>query len=316
MYHHTEDIDRSRTFDADDLDGKMSLLMNRTVSALNDLPNQGATFYSLNETLLRTFIATHKSIRLLLKEEDTASDAMSLVREQLEKVFLLALIFDDPKKWILVYFKDHWRRNYEYEVLLNDEERKNLPECEVNETQRNRWQVLQANANVSNLEREWIEFKFKNIPTPPRLAGAKIDQFPMPGNAKKLVSDTNAKEFLGRLHREYKHICGYTHVGMDKLQVVGMKVVKNNLSESEKEIFLEKALVHPAYGISCLTVACACTEAYNYLKQNDADIAQTGQLLEILFEFWSVLCQQSLLAKVFWDIRAKHVLPPLIQLKI
>lgn len=287
MYHHTEDIDRSKSFDADELDGKMSPLVNRTISALNDLPNQEATFSSVIETLLLTFVTTHKSIRILLKEADTASDAMSLAREQLEKVFSLTLIWDDPKKWIAVYFKDDWRRNYEYEVLLNDEERKDLPECEVNEIQRNYWQGLQLNANISNLEKEWVEFKFNNsgVPVPPHLKGVKFEEFPMPGKVKELVSDTNAEEFLGRLHREYKRICGYTHVGLDKLQVVSMKVVKNNLSESQKEDFLDQSLVNPAFGISCLTVACACTEAYNYLKQNDADIAQTGQLLEMLFEF-------------------------------
>jgi hypothetical protein len=43
------------------------------------------------------------------------------------------------------------------------------------------------------------------------------------------------------------------------------------------------------------------------------DIAVIGPLLDTLFDFWSVLRQQYLLAKVFWDIHAKQILPPLIQ---
>lgn len=318
-FHHTEDIDRSSTSDVDTLDEQMRLMVNRTVRALDKLPRHDTTFGSLTETIFRTFISTHKSIRLLLKEAgaepDYAPDAMSLVREQVEKVFVITLLLDDPQKWILVYFKDDWRRFYEYDVLLNGREQKDLPGFEFDNAQKNRLRILQNNASVSELEKEWLEFKFYNPGSaiPSHLKGSSIPEFPTPGKVKENMNDKSAEEFLVRLHKEYKRICGYSHVGLDKLQIVSMRVVPNRLSESHKDVFLEQALIRPAMWTSYLTVACACTEAYKYLQQYDPDISRTAQLLDILYDFWAVLRQQSLIGKVFWGIRAKRVLPPLLQ---
>jgi hypothetical protein len=77
----------------------MRLVTIRIITAFNKLQDHTPTFRSLTETLFQSFLTTHKSIRLLLREAQTdpdyASDAMSLVREQVEKVFVIALILDD-----------------------------------------------------------------------------------------------------------------------------------------------------------------------------------------------------------------------------
>ncbi len=316
-YHHTDDIDGSQVFDANDLDEQMRLVVHRVVATFHTLPKHDATFSSVMEVLLRTFLSTHKSIRLLFKEAksdpDYASDATSLVREQVEKVFVVTLMLDDPQRWVGVYFKDDWRKFYEYEVLLNDEERKNLPGYQGNE-RRKIMQMLQANANVSSLEKEYIEHKYNNpgVPLPAHLKSVQVPEFPTPGKVKEVMSDKSADAFLIRWHKEYKRICGYTHVGLDKGQVTAMRVVKNRLRESAKDIFLEREIVLPTMSTSYVATASACTEAWKYLKEYDRDVSRTAMLLDALLDYWGTLRQQSLLAKVFWDIRAKQVLPPVI----
>ena len=319
MYHHTEDIDRKNTQDVSEIDDQIRLLVNRSINALSNSSKRDATFDSLIETVLLTFIGTHKSIMLLLKQADSdsdyASDAMSLVREQVEKVFVLILILDNPQKWIQVYFKDDWRRFYEYEVLLNSEERKNLEEFQMNEQREKDLQEYQNAIGVSDLEKEWVEFKFNNpgAAIPQHLEGAAIVGFPTPGNVRKCMENKSAEEFLIRLHKEYKRICGYSHIGLDKLQVTAMRVTTNNISESNKGVFVEQALKMPVLWTSYLAIACACTELYKSLQQYDPDVSRTGDLLEALFEIWFVLEQKCLLGKVFWDVRAKKILPPLIR---
>lgn len=97
-YYHTEDIVETKEFDANDLD-KMKLCVNRIIGSFYKLEKtHSLTFRSLMEEFFKAFLSTHKTIRLLLREAHTdldfASDAKSLVREQVEKVFLITLMLD------------------------------------------------------------------------------------------------------------------------------------------------------------------------------------------------------------------------------
>ncbi len=91
-YQLTEDITVDREFNADDLDVAMQLCINRISAAFSKLDNHSSTFGSLMDSIFQSFVHTQKSIRLLLKETKDdlkfASDAMSLVREQIEKIML------------------------------------------------------------------------------------------------------------------------------------------------------------------------------------------------------------------------------------
>jgi phosphoglycerate-specific signal transduction histidine kinase len=86
---------------------------------------------------------------------------MSLVREQIEKVFVISLLLDDPDKWIPIYFKDDLRRFYKYQFLVLEEERKSLPRFQVDKDKREKiLENLKNNADLSDLEKELIEHKF------------------------------------------------------------------------------------------------------------------------------------------------------------
>jgi len=42
------------------------------------------------------------------------ADAVSLVREQVEKVYVISLIVDNQRRWTKQYFRNQWRWRYEH----------------------------------------------------------------------------------------------------------------------------------------------------------------------------------------------------------
>lgn len=318
-YKLTSDIEPSNKVDVNILDEQMTIVVNRITAGFNKLGSHNPTFRSLTETLFQSFLTTHKSIRLLLKEVKSdlnyASDAMSLVREQIEKVFVISLILDDPGKWIPIYFKDDWRRFYKYQFLVLEEERNSLPRFQVDKDKREKiLENLKNNADLSDLEKELIEHKFTQpgVSRPAHLASVEIPQFPAPREAAEKVIDSTTKEFLLRWHKEYEYVCGYSHVGLEKLQVISMQRVRNRLSEEAKKKFVNNEIVQPAITMSYLATASACTEAWKYLKQYDLDLSKSDEFLDAILTFWDKLRKQSLWGIVFWEIHARIVLPPII----
>ncbi len=147
---------------------------------------------------------------------------MSLVREQIEKIYVVALILDNPSKWIELYFKDDWRRLYKHEVLLNTEERKNLQRFQehnkVTEETYDKWRLAMK---VSDHEKELIIHRHDNpgVAKPVHLTSVDLPVFPTPGQVPEKIADVKLKDFLLRWHKEYEFICGYNHVGLEKLFV-------------------------------------------------------------------------------------------------
>lgn len=318
-YKLKSDIEPSNKVDVNTLDEQMRLVVNRITAGFNRLEDHNPTFRSLTETLFQSFLTTHKSIRLLLKEATSdfnyAPDAMSLVREQIEKVFVISLILDDPERWIPIYFKDDWRRFYKYQFLVLEEERKSLPRFQVDKDKREEiLQNLKANADLSGSEKELIEHKFTNpgVTKPAHLASVEIPQFPAPREAVEKISDSTSKEFLLRWHKEYEYVCGYSHVGFEKLQVISMQRVRNRLTEEDKRRFVNNEVVQPAITMSYLATASSCTEAWKYLRQYDLDLSKSDGFLDAALSFWDTLREQSLWGIVFWEIHAKNIVPPII----
>ena len=316
-YYHDEDITETKEFDANELDTKMKLCINRIIASFHKLEKtHSLTFRSLMEEFFKAFLSTHKTIRLLLKEAhkdfDFASDAKSLVREQVEKVFVITLMLDDPNKWMAMYFKDGWRRIYIHKFLIEAEETKNLPRfVEWKAEVEKRLEVYQGMSGVTSEEKEFVDFKFNNFGTkpPPHLKGLDL-QFPMPGTIKTLVTDANTKVFLERWHREYIYLCGYSHIGEEKIMPSAMK--KTRLSEGNKNEYLQREIVLPSILISYISAASTCTEAWKFLIKYDADLSKSSDFLSAILDFWEDITQLGLMGKLFWSIHAKNVFPPII----
>ena len=117
------------------------------------------------------------------------------------------------------------------------------------------------------------------------------------------IKDTALKNALKRWHLEYKLICGYNHVGMEKLVGQALTNRRHGLTESQRKDYFEKKLLHSLI-ISWIATASACTEIYRFVSYN---LEITGELTKL----WNVLEHGSLLGKVFWNLRAKTILPTL-----
>ncbi len=316
-YYHTEDITKTKEFDANELDRKMRLCINRIITSFYKLEKtHSLTFRSLMEEFFKTFSSTHKTIRLLLHEAhrdlDYASDAKSLVREQVEKVFVITLMLDNPDKWMAMYFKDGWRRFYKHSFLVEAEETKNLPRFDEWKTEaEKRLEFYQKVSGVSAEEKELVDFKFNNfgVSTPTHLKGLDL-YFPTPGQIKELITDANTKVFLKRWHQEYEYLCGYSHIGEEKIMISAMK--KTRLSEDNKNEYLQREIILPSISISYISAASTCTEAWKFLIKYDDDLSKSSDFLSAVLDFWEDITQLGLMGKLFWDIHAKNVFPPII----
>ncbi len=311
FYRQKEDIDPEQSFDAVDLDVLLRNVVNRCSIELRSAQSLDEA-RNLIADLLQAFRVTHRSIRLLVgqyeKEMELGSDALSLAREQIEKIFVLTLLLDDPKKWVEVYLKDSWKKKYQY-FLLHKEEHQDLPRHQEFLTvhgpeEMERGRILHG---VSADEKAAVEFKFFN-PEPDKelplnLKGKMIQDFPTPGVAKQKVKDP-IKGVLNRWHIEYKLLCGYTHIGMDKLAAQALPTQRYGTPDSVKSAYFEN-VIQPSLIISLVATAFACTEVFRYVSQN-AGIA--GELTKL----WNELEQKSLLGKLFWNMRAKSQLPILL----
>jgi hypothetical protein len=317
-YQLTADIDDTRELNVKEFDEAMQLCLNRLSVAFSKLNGHSPTFNTLMETLFQSFARTHKSIRVLLKqtEEDLnfASDAMSLVREQVEKVFIVALMLDEPAKWIEVYFKDDWRRLYKHEILINVEERKNLPRFhEANIETEQVYENMRTISGVSAQEKELIIHKHNspNTPKPAHLAGVDLPMFPMPKGTIDAVSEADLKQFLLRWHKEYEFICGYSHVGADKM-FVNTLLQSQSMTDAEKRTAIEREVIFNTVILSYLAMASACSIAWKYLLKHSISIENSAEFLDAIMKFWDEMKQSSLLGIVLWEIYVKGAFPPII----
>ncbi|MDQ2746681.1 MAG: hypothetical protein M3T96_05415 [Acidobacteriota bacterium] len=318
-YYHTEDLTEPKEFDANDLDAKMKLCINRIITSFNKLEKTHTVeFRSSMEEFFKAFLSTHKTIRLLLHESlndsDYASDAKSLVREQVEKVFVVAIMLDDPDKWLSMYLKDGWKRFYKYKVLIEAEETKNLPRfAEWKNEAEKRLEVYQKVSGVSAKEKELVDFKFNNFGVKPadHLKGLDL-YFPTPGQVKELITDATTKDFLKRWHQEYEYLCGYSHIGEEKIMISTME--KTRLNEDNKKEYLLKEIILPTISTSYISVASTCTEAWKYLIKYDNDLSKSGEFIEAILDFWDDITQLGLMGKLFWEIHAKNILPQIIKI--
>ena len=100
----TDDIDPQGKVNLLDLDAQQRTAVHRVALALDDTNEPNVATATLLAEILRTFLATHSSIRFLLSKRDDqpelGADAVSLAREQIEKVFLVSLLIREWEKYL------------------------------------------------------------------------------------------------------------------------------------------------------------------------------------------------------------------------
>jgi hypothetical protein len=313
IYRYTEDIDLDQEYTYPDADQVMRRAANLTINGLEKDTNLYTDFRALSVDLLKVFLSTHCSLLMLLAQEEddpyVGADALSLAREQVEKVFAVALLCEDLPQWVRVYLEHAWRRTFE-RYLLEKAEREHLPRFRDYFPQAYvRVERLRQRLGIADNVRDAVEYRFFHPDDPPggpptHVAGVKLPrQFPSP---KGVISQVSApkQDYLQRWYAEYRFFCEFTHSGMGKLELTHLFDRSSRFSATDKEEYYAKE-VHNAAAVSYVSVASACTELTGVLGLTDVD--RLMRTLE-LWDFWRA---RFLLAKALWDLRARQVLCPL-----
>ncbi len=329
-FQHTDDIDENKATFIPRVNEQFTTAVNRVINAMEKASGVDSEFRSTISLLLQSLLYTHKSIIVLLRhgneerydpgaeEKDRArldmtlsADAMSLLREQLEKVFVVALLCDDPARWTKAYLMDDLRRFYE-QYLTQRDEMKDLPRSKqfYDVIAPEMLEQFRQRVNIQAGELEAIEYRYYNpkgaLPNhlQPYIDATRL--FPTPGAIKASVADP-AKPFLERLHKEYKFVNGYNHAGMLKIQLLAMSDRRYgvNVDEAYKETFYQKEVLLPAVWTSYIAGVCACTEVLKFIPGN-------VEVLGALTMFWESLRRGALLARAMWELRGKTMFPGII----
>ena len=313
---HSRDIDPQGSLNFPGLTDLLGVTIARTVDAFNRAAPVSPTAGTYVVHLLNLFRSTHGSIALLIRSSDKDNlmygDAVSLSREQVEKVFIICLLLDDPDKWAILYQKYAWMKLYE-DFLLQTYECSELPRFEEFQTNigPDILEKMRVECSVTLLEQEATKNRFdnrfyaRNAPLPAHLADHVIPAFPTPGNARSQPKDSGVRRLLDRWFHQWRQLCDYSHVGDDKVLMAAILGRGSPVDDSRQRTFVERS-VHPSLVISWVAAACACTEVGRMCLAQDTDLAAS------LTEFWTILEQRSLLGQLFWESRAKHLLPFLL----
>lgn len=321
-YRHDEDIDTEDSLDAEEVDDKVERLVHPLAIAFERSEGLDASFGQLVADQLRQFLYTHRSIRLLMKQQGqgsaSVSDAMSLAREQIEKVYVIALLLEAPREWTIHYLKDDWRRHYE-RFLLDAEERGALPRCRefLDGRAKEHMEKERRLLGVTENELKLVELKYRDprakIPAHLKESDGILKWFPTPMGVIREISDPTLVDGLGRWYREYAYFSGYIHAAFPKL-MPSYYESSNKYTTPQKREASEKEYDQAGW-VSYLAAASACAEAglrkLPRAAGDPARVASPDTYLK-LEELWAVMRRTALLGKALWELRVRHIMPPII----
>ncbi|HVT10681.1 MAG TPA: hypothetical protein VHE55_00310 [Fimbriimonadaceae bacterium] len=298
------DIDPNLTLDAKDLDTKLRISLRRFEKELRQTSEVGV----LLADLLDGHFRTHSSIRLLMKKayefDSQLGDALSLVREQIERVFIVARFVDDPEDATRRYFVDAWAKQLKIRTIEADET-SDLPRFfEFNNLHfPNSHEELRGHLGISEEARDAVIFAAQNpgVALPPNLQGYMPPRFPTPQPNGKGIKNQKAKAGIARWYIEYERMCDFTHVLLNKLMLAKLAGDEHRDPSVKYKIADE----HATLGIitSCLSGAYQMAEIWT-LGTLSFDC------LAALEDLWAMLRRGSLLANALYDMRIADIFPP------
>ena len=296
--------------------------------------HEEAELIALLRMQLDLFAITHKSIRILLRrayrepDKRLISDAASLVREQVEKLFVIVLVLDNPAKWIKQYLRSDLK-NALVEYLVELDEHSDKPRYQ--ETLRERYPAyLKAGQRpqirrkkpvtlVSDFAMRAMRYHLEIGGPDPKWFKEAISRrtkkkkkqemrnyvrdyfdFPTPGRVIGLIKKKKIKPFLYRWHKEYSFICQYTHVALGKGMLSTLCEFKDwkhaDMVENYSQKLAGRILFtsHSAAASACAIVATRLINSYGAKAQ--------------MREYWKELHTRALPARAFWNLYIKQLL--------
>lgn len=313
------------------VDKQMRDLLDSTRFALNHPSNlKKPSYYKkpiadilINQLFM--FSVTHYSIREVIaaaekhKQYPLVGDALSLTREQVEKVFIIASLLDNPNRNFRQYLRSSWKTEYEkfllekeehienerFQEFLKDTTPQRLERMRRNPIIRGKTDIL-----VSKLAVRALKFSWENLgeKTAPWLRKGKVKvynyvkeyfDFATPGRSAGRITNQALRRFLYRWHKEYVALSQYTHVTMRKLVFARMLQEKHMAKQERiKEFGIENAIraIHTSYTAAASSCALALNEVSN-------DYGAKAELRE----FWDQLIGFSLFSKALWKMYVKDM---------
>ncbi len=216
LHVHKTDIDSKQCRDPKEFDKIAILCESRATEALK-VPSGPYTKMHCDQIgdIFRSMLATQRGIKRMLDLEGPIDpetvDALLLTRIQLEGVFTLCLILEDPK-YVTAYVQDHWRKQY-VGYLLDREETKHLSRFRSHEApERQRLVNLGQLFGVGPAHIHTVEMEELGIPLPAGMIEQPIQLFPAPKRViSKIISSAEKKQMLLRLYAKYVYLCSFAH---------------------------------------------------------------------------------------------------------
>lgn len=268
---------------------------------------------------LALFELTHNSLRLLIKQANrtrewaTISDGTSLCREQVEKLFCVALVLSDPDKWVIQSLRSGFKTEYEEHLLFADEQAGNprfakylaeqapkfIEQMRLLDGSGRRRFVFVSKLAMRALKHDWDNPGVK----PGKWFTAKggirnyireYFDFPTPGKAIQSISDPELKAFLRRWHREYVFMCQYSHAASGKMILPELSAVKHIRRQEHAEIYATH-LANRTVITSLMSMATSCALILDAVEN-------THGAMDDLHSFWKKLVTMGLPAKAMWNM--------------
>jgi hypothetical protein len=281
------------------------------------------------------FSITHASIRELVaaafKHEyyPLVGDALSLTREQIEKIFIVAALLNNPDKAFKQFLRTSWKTEYEGFLLHREEEAenkrfdnflKNVAPKQLDKLRRTPISRWKAETIVSDFAKRAVTYKWNNPGDDKpdwfinhekkkkkgknrysRLQDYVRDyfEFATPGKSARFIKDPELKRFLYRWHKEYSFYSQYTHVTVGKMIFSDIHQKKDFKSQEAINLYGEKfatRAIHASYTATATACAIVLTAVSNSHGANRE-----------LRDLWKELAGFSLFSKALWNMYIKDI---------
>lgn len=305
-YQHDRDIDVEGSFNVADLDKHLNALCLRAERRVSR-PSFDVEGRDVLVEYVPLFAQTHRSIRVLGRKtydrDGAAGDAASLAREQVEKVFAMALFIEDLPRWSGRLLVDGWARTYEA-FLRDGEELGRVP----------RTAVYYTGEGVEEMERlrvvngappelkEYMDLRAAGKNTN-HVKGHKPSEyrFPTPSLAIKEVQDPARKACLQRWYSEYETSCSFSHALLQKVALSAIQRDGRDETIGLRVRALDRHAEHSLI-LSYTATAYALTDLNGFLGYDiETLVAAEGM--------WAVLRDASFVGRAVWDLHARHLMP-------
>lgn len=306
------------SIDADiDLEARWSALdadacVNRCVAAATeslkaDTPRFTASQRVHLHQILISMKHAHRAVRELLRHEGTeplAVNVMPLVRTQLETLYSLCLVTQEPSA-LDDYLKDGWKKLFVRHIAMR-EECLSLPRIVEGLKKQSKWidqmQVLSA---VTDAERQTVEAEELDLPLPSGVVATKIAPFPTPREVIRKIVDRDRKRMLMRLYPEFTFLCGFVHFSPVNVILTTLldprQPFRTMFTSSQVEEMYQKEIAGPAMWLDVLSIVQCCSE-FVEIYPNDIELARCCA------EAWKPLSENSFIGRVIWKLRARKLL--------